>query len=80
MMLKLNILSPGQYFTGVIPKSLPVLSTEPVLRKVAVDRVIRVLIEQYGCRQRNDFVSLPSRNVILGYVSIFLCSDYFFNI
>ena len=28
--------------TGVMPKLLPVLSTEPVLRKVAVDREIRL--------------------------------------
>ena len=42
--------------TGVIPKSLPVLWTEPVLRKAAVDREIRFSTEQYGCRQRNDFI------------------------
>ena len=29
------------YKTGVIPKSLSVLSTEPVLRKAAVDRGLR---------------------------------------
>ena len=27
------------WYRGVIPKSLPVLSNEPVLRKAAVDRV-----------------------------------------
>ena len=56
--------------TGVIPKSLPVLSTEPVLRKVAVDREIGFSTEQYGCRQRNDNVLMPARGVILGYASI----------
>ena len=34
--------------TGVKPISLPVLSTEPVLRKVAVDREMRPSTEQYG--------------------------------
>ena len=33
-----------------------VLSTEPVLRKAAVDREIWFSTEQYGCRQRNDFI------------------------
>ena len=42
--------------TELIPKALPVLSTDPVLRKSAVDREIRFSTEQYGCRQRNDFV------------------------
>ena len=37
---------------GVIPMSLPVLSTELVLHKVAVDREIWYPTEQYGCRQR----------------------------
>ena len=32
---------------GVIPKSLPVPSTEPVLRKAAVDRGLRFSTEQY---------------------------------
>ena len=32
------------------------LPTEPVLRKAAVDREIRFSTEQYGCRQRNDFI------------------------
>ena len=41
---------------GVIAISLPVLSTEPVLRKAAVKRELRFSTEQYGCRQRNDFV------------------------
>ena len=31
--------------TGVIPKSLPVLSTEPILRKAAVDRGLRFSTE-----------------------------------
>ena len=44
------------FYTGVIPKSLSVLSTEPVLRKTAVDRGLRISTEQYGCRQRNDFI------------------------
>ena len=39
--------------SGVIPKSLPVLSAESILRKAAVDRGIRFSIEQYGCRQRD---------------------------
>ena len=34
--------------TGVIPKSLPVLSTEPVLHKAAVDRGLRFSTKQYG--------------------------------
>ena len=38
---------------GVIPKSLPVPSTEPALRKAAVDRGLRFLTDQYGCRQRD---------------------------
>ena len=33
------------------------LSTEPVLRKAAVDRGLRFSTEQYGCRQRNDFIN-----------------------
>ena len=41
---------------GVIQKSLLVLSTEPVLRKAAVDRGLGFSTEQYGCRQRNDFI------------------------
>ena len=39
-------------YTGVKPTSLPVLSTEPVLRKVAVDREVRLSTEQYGSRRR----------------------------
>ena len=63
--------------TGVIPKSLPVVSTEPILRKVDVDQEIRFSIEQYGCRQRHPYFDwMPARSVI----SIFLCSDYFFNV
>ena len=42
--------------TGVIPKSLPVLSTESVLRKAAVDWGLRLSTEQNGYRQRNDFI------------------------
>ena len=45
--------------TGVIPKSLPVLSTKPVLRKTAVDRGLRFSTMQYGCQQR-DNMSLKS--------------------
>ena len=37
--------------TGVIPKSLPVLWTKPVLHKVAVHQEIRFSTEQYRCRQ-----------------------------
>ena len=47
--------------TGVIPKALPVLSTEPVLRKIAVDREIRFSTEQYECRQKNDSVKYVAR-------------------
>ena len=47
--------------TGVILKWLPVLSTEPVLRKAAVDRGLRVSTEQCGCRQRNDFVKCAEK-------------------
>ena len=50
-----------EHNTGVIPKSLPVLSTEQVLRKAAVDRELRFSTEQYGCRQRNDFVKCAVR-------------------
>ena len=46
---------------GVVPKSLHVLSTEPVLRKAAIDRGLRFSTEQYGCRQRNDFVECAVR-------------------
>ena len=53
---------------GVIPKSLPVLSTEPVLRKAAVDRGLRFSTEQYGCRQRNDFIKC-AESVMLVYFS-----------
>ena len=42
--------------TGVLPKSLSVLSTEPVLRQAAADRGLRFSTEQYGCRQSNDFI------------------------
>ena len=42
--------------TAAIPKSLPVLSAETVLRKAAFDREIRFSTKHYGCRQRNDFV------------------------
>ena len=35
------------------------LSIEPVLRNIAVDREIRFSTEQYGCRQRNDPVWTP---------------------
>ena len=42
--------------TAVTPKSLPVLSTEPVLRKAAVDRGIRFTTELYGCRQRDKVI------------------------
>ena len=42
--------------TGVISKSLPILSTEPVLLKAAVDRGLRFSTEQYGCQQRNNFI------------------------
>ena len=35
------------YDHAVIPKSLPVLSTEPVLRKVAVDRELGLLTEPW---------------------------------
>ena len=45
--------------TGVIPKSLPVLSTEPVLRKAAVDRELRFSTEQYECRQKNGMILTP---------------------
>ena len=37
--------------TGVKPFRLHVLSTELVLRKVAVDRELRLSTEHYGCRQ-----------------------------
>ena len=47
------------YFTEVIPKSLPVLSTEPVLRKAVVDRELRFSTEQYGCRQRDNMILTP---------------------
>ena len=33
---------------GVIPKSLPVLSTEPVLRKAAINQGLRFSTEYYG--------------------------------
>ena len=36
-----------------MPKLLPLLSTEPVLRKAAVDRGIRFSTEQHGCQQRD---------------------------
>ena len=32
------------------------LSTEPVLRKAAVDRGLRFSTEQYGCRQRDNMI------------------------
>ena len=32
------------------------LSTEPALRKAAVDRELRFPTEQYGCRQKNEVV------------------------
>ena len=44
--------------TGVIPKSLPVLLTEPVLCKAAVDQGLRFSTEQYGCCQR-DMILTP---------------------
>ena len=47
------------FCTGVIPKSLPVLSTEPVLRKAAVDREIRFSTEQYECRLRDNMILTP---------------------
>ena len=40
-------------------KSLPVLSTEPVLRKAAVDREEQFFDERYGCRQRDIIISMP---------------------
>ena len=67
----LNILVLLKY-TGVIPKSLLVLSTEPDLRKSAVDREIQFSTEKYGCRQRND-----CKCVILLYGSLFLDSNRF---
>ena len=44
---------------GVIPKSLPMLSTEPVLHKTAVDRGLWFSTEQYGCRQRDNIILAP---------------------
>ena len=32
------------------------LSTDPVLRKAAVDRGLRFLTEKYGCRQRDNMI------------------------
>ena len=61
-------------------KLLPELQTEPLLCKVAVHRELQFSIEQYGCQQRNDFIWMPARIVILEYFSIFLRSDYFFDI
>ena len=55
--------------TGVIPKSLPVLSTEPVLRKAAVDQGLRFSTEQYECGKRNDFVKCTVR--VLFYCMFF---------
>ena len=40
----------------VIPKSLPVLLTEPVVHKAAVNQGLPFSTEQYGCRQRNYFI------------------------
>ena len=58
--------------TGVIPKSLPVLSTKPVLRKAAVNREIWFSTEQYGCRQRDNTILTPlERRKRLQTLSIF---------
>ena len=35
------------------------LSTEPVLRKAAVDLGLRFSTEQYGCRQRDNMILTP---------------------
>ena len=35
------------------------LSTVPVLRKLAVDREIRFSTEQHGCRQRDNMILTP---------------------
>ena len=45
--------------TKVIIKSILVLSTEPLLRKVAVYLEVWFSTEQYGCRQRSDLVFMP---------------------
>ena len=54
-----QIMIRGRTDKGVIPNPLPVLSTEPVLRKRAVDREIRSSTEQYGCRQRSNMILTP---------------------
>ena len=45
--------------TGVILDPLPVLSTEPGLRKLAVDPEIRFSTELYGCRQWSNMILTP---------------------
>ena len=60
----------GVFLTGVIPKSLPVLLTEPVLRKAAVDRGLRFSTEQYECQLRNDFTKC-AESAFLVYISTF---------
>ena len=44
---------------GLYQKSIPVLSTESVLRKAAVDRGLQFSTEQYGCRQRDNMILTP---------------------
>ena len=43
--------------------------------KAAVDRGLQFSTEQYGCRQRNDFIKFAES--VLVYVSIFLGSNRF---
>ena len=57
------------YLMGLIPKLLPVLSTELELHKIVVDRGLQVSTEQYGCRQRNHVIKCD-KNVL--FFSMFL--------
>ena len=66
-----NVSTTKMLFTGVIQKSLPVLSTEPVLQNVAVDRAIRLSTELYGCRQKNNFLKCASSVLFCVFFCIF---------
>ena len=68
--MKMTI-SQQSFTTEVIPKPLPVLSTERVLPKAAVDRGLRFSTEQYGCRQRNDFINALKVRCFSEYFYIF---------
>ena len=63
----------GVGWAEAIPKSLPVLSTKPVLRKVAVDRAVRMATEECPwLHARGECNFLVCFNIS--------CSHYFFNI